>query len=247
MSGKLIITIPVWDTITQHRFTCRAVAELVLKTEHSDMVVVFVDNASPYSETRAMLLREEKNYPDKMHVICNEENNGYGGGGNQGLKWGYENDGEYFIVCNNDISFLSSHWYEPLIQALDKEPRSLAGLRFIPNNMWVYFPDTPGGENVHHPYLEGFMLAFRRCFLDDVGYIDEIFNPAWVEDVELSWRAQKNGYGLVLVPGVKVFHTYGQTGYDGRLPFNAMCAERVERFQAKVHAGLTGRVGWKGE
>jgi len=53
------------------------------------------------------------------------------------------------------------------------------------------------------------MLAFHRRFLRDVGYFDEGFSPAWFEDADLSWRAQRHGYELVQVDTLPVRHLYG--------------------------------------
>lgn len=237
---KLVVVIPVWDRDIQHGYTARAVTELIA-TVHDDMVVVFVDNASPFKGTRELLLEKERAHPERIKVVCNEENRGYGGAANQGVFWGYQQGAEHFIVCNNDIAFLSPVWWRPLVERLEQKPDSLVGLRYITDNEWtrVYYNFIP--------YLEGFMLAFNRGFVEKIGYFDERFHPAWFEDVDLSWRVVENGYTLELVEGVSVFHAYGKTGYDGRLKFMEIARENQAKLQAKISAGMVERVGCSDE
>lgn len=233
----LLVVVPIWDTETQHPYTRRCALDLAHNTQHPSMTAVFVDNASPFAASRQHIEALLPRYPTRLHLIANDDNKGYGGGANQGLLWGYDQGAQTFIVCNNDIAFLSPVWYENLLKPLPQYPRSLVGPRLIPNNEWVHF------DGRYYPYLEGFMLAFSRRFLDEVGYFDEIFTPAWVEDVELSWRAARHGYTLIESQSVPIWHAYGRTSYDGRTDFMAVCAQNVEKFKAKVHADDHSRIG----
>jgi len=235
--AEITVVVPVWDTAqSQSRFTANCAKYLADNTV-GDVKAIFVDNGSPNKDGVAVVEELAARGDGKVGLIKNDTNRGYGGGANQGLYQGYQEGSKFFIVCNNDIQFFSVYWYDHLIKPIREVRDRLVGVRLIPDNMWVYL------NGQHHPYLEGFMLAFDRWFLDKVGYFDEIFSPAWVEDVDLSWRASRHGYHLHPVPETPIFHVYGQTGYDGRLNFMQICELNVVRFADKIAQGNDGWIG----
>lgn len=204
---KTCAIIPVWNgNGEQHEWTMRSVRTLL--ASDSDIFGLYVDNASPYPDTRPYLWDASRQRPDRLGLIANEENKGYGGALNQGLLLAYYQGFDLFICLNNDIEFTRPSWHHPFLAHVGY--KVLMGPRLIQDNRWVYF------DGIHHPYLEGYCLAFGRSFLHDVGFFDEWFFPAWCEDVELSWRALQKGYELLELP-IPLHHAGGRTGYDGRV------------------------------
>ena len=66
-------------------------------------------------------------------------------------------------------------------------------------------------------YCSGACLFVKRAVLDDVGYLDEIFSPAYWEDTDLCFRARKAGWRVVYEPESRVVHLEGATaGMPGR-------------------------------
>jgi hypothetical protein len=55
---------------------------------------------------------------------------------------------------------------------------------------------------------------YRRAMLDDIGLFDEDFF-AYMEDVDLAWRAQWAGWKCVYVPDAAVYHVHSATGREG--------------------------------
>jgi len=55
---------------------------------------------------------------------------------------------------------------------------------------------------------------YRRAMLDDIGLFDEDFF-AYMEDVDLAWRAQWAGWKCVYVPEAVVYHVHSATGGEG--------------------------------
>jgi len=64
--------------------------------------IVAIDNNSSDESVEYI----KKTYPN-VHLIINEENKGFGGANNQGLKYAKENGGEYFFLLNQDA------WVDP--------------------------------------------------------------------------------------------------------------------------------------
>jgi len=230
---NIAVIVPVWDNNEQQfLYTSNGLQGL----EKSIGVETFViDNGSPYEKTKELLTY----YATKpnFHLIRNKENKGYGPALNQGLLWAYQNKHEYFICMNNDIMYAYDRWYEELIKRLDENSKRLVGPRLIKDNNWVLV------DGKHTKYLEGWCLAFRSCFLEDVGFFDEDFVPAWAEDVDISWRAEKNGYELYEEPNVAVMHAFGRTGYDGRLDFRGLTRKNCDLHAAKVRSN---DFAWRG-
>src|SRR5204863_179653 len=55
---------------------------------------------------------------------------------------------------------------------------------------------------------------YRRAMLDDVGLMDEQFF-AYLEDVDLAWRARHRGWRAVLEPRAVVRHVHSGTLGEG--------------------------------
>jgi hypothetical protein len=60
---------------------------------------------------------------------------------------------------------------------------------------------------------------YRRAMLDDIGLFDEDFF-AYLEDVDLAWRAQWAGWDAVYVPTARVTHHHSATAGEGS-PFKS--------------------------
>jgi GT2 family glycosyltransferase len=60
---------------------------------------------------------------------------------------------------------------------------------------------------------------YRREMLDKVGWFDEDFF-AYLEDVDLAWRARRAGWRCLYVPRARVLHRHSATGREGS-PFKS--------------------------
>jgi GT2 family glycosyltransferase len=60
---------------------------------------------------------------------------------------------------------------------------------------------------------------YRREMLQEVGLLDEDFF-AYLEDVDLAWRAQRLGWRCLYVPSARVLHRHSATGQEGS-PFKS--------------------------
>ena len=60
-------------------------------------------------------------------------------------------------------------------------------------------------------WASGGSAAFRKKYWDSLGGFDPIFHPGYWEDVDLSYRAIKQGYDIFWEPNSKVIHQHGTT------------------------------------
>jgi len=186
--------------------------------------IIVADNGST-DGSLALLARD---YPE-VQIVALGENRGYAGGVNAGLKAAR---GEVLVVFNNDAE-ADARWIEELVAALDRHPEAgmatsrvrlferrdclhTAGddyhLDGIPGNRGVWEPDGPAYDEETWVFgAAGVAAAYRRAMLDEIGLLDERFG-SYLEDVDLSWRAQLAGYRCIYAPRAVVYHMVSATG-----------------------------------
>lgn len=178
---------------------------------------VIIDNGS-IAETNQVLNYWAVFFGEKLVVIRNETNLGYAIACNQGAR---QARGSNLIFLNNDI-IVKGDYITAIDRALKKEPRSLVRAQLIDGDTgWNVF----NGHPLH--YLVGWCLAMTRETYNDLGGFDERYSPAYYEDIDLCYHAQKEHYELkeVFLP---LQHLGEQTGpqLEGR-------REITERNKAK--------------
>lgn len=189
--------------------------------------ILFVDNNSSDDSVEYF---NAHNFP-RARLIQTGDNYGYAGGNNYGLA---QAKGEYIAVCNNDLE-LDQNWLEELVIAAQRhhadvtvpklvfaESRTInnAGSILVPHLDWPNLErgiDKPIDDPEFNKECEitafcGASPLFSRAFLKDVGFFDRRFFLYW-EDVDLSWRGQKQHKKYIYAPrSVAYHHTSGSTG-----------------------------------
>ena len=183
---------------------------------------ICVDNASSDGSAEAVAER----FPE-VELIRNEENLGFAGGNNVGLRQALERGADWVLLLNNDAVA------DPgLAQALEAAAAARPDAGVLACK--VFFADPPDvlwyagmrlrpgiGWHRHDGYSRrddgrfdtmrdvesatGAAMAVSRTALERVGLLDEeLF--AYVEDVEWCLRIRRAGFGVVFVPGARVWH-----------------------------------------
>ena len=218
------LVIPVWDNF----YLTETCATQFLHCTNSDLEVIIIDNGS--SDWTWKWLSEITEVEPRLRAIHNDTNLGYGPALNQGLMIA---QGEYLVCLNNDVIVLHPNWLEMLIAPLRENHKLICGGRLITGSHVLNVDGwTPS-------YLEGYCLAFHRQFLSDVGFFDDNFAPAFVEDVEICWRAERHGYMMKRVR-IPLHHLYGRTTYRthaAETPHQEITKRNITYFREKVRAG----------
>jgi GT2 family glycosyltransferase len=186
--------------------------------------IVVVDNGS--SDGSLRLIREA--FP-QSRIITNDSNLGYCVAHNQAIR---ASRGEYYLALNPDVRLLPG-FVERLVLALESRPAcgsavgkfwqrgeadspvlDAAGL-FLDRRRHQYLrgrgePDRgqyDTGEEIFG--ADGAAPLHRRAMLEDVKvggeYFDEAFF-AYMEDVDLAWRARLLGWRCWYEPGATALH-----------------------------------------
>lgn len=203
---------------------------LVASCEGQDARVIVADNAS--SDGSRELLAAE--FPEVL-CIPFEENYGFTGGYNRALK-GLE--AEYYVLINSDIE-VSGDWLPPLTTWMDAHPDCAAcGPKLL---SWhrrdaFEYAGAAGGllDPLGYPYcrgrilnriekdhgqydspadvfwVSGACLMVRRSAWEAAGGLDDRFF-AHMEEIDLCWRLQLEGWRISVVPESRVWHIGGGT------------------------------------
>ena len=188
--------------------------------------IIIVDNGS----TDGSVALVQEHYP-QVEVIRRDRNYGYAGGVNPGFQLAIERQYDYVAPFNND-AIADKHWLERLVATLEHAPHyGIAACKLLSSNghcldstgecysIWgLPFPRGRGEEDVDRYDARteifgasGGASLYRVAMLSAIGLMDTDFF-AYYEDIDLSFRAQLNGWRVIFVPTSRVYHKVGATG-----------------------------------
>jgi O-antigen biosynthesis protein len=195
-----------------------ACIESVLAQDFPDVEIIVVDNASADGSADAA-----GRFP-AVRLIRSDRNLGFAGGANAGLRAA---KGQILCVLNPDV-MLRQDWLREITSALLRDEKAgIAGSKLLyPDGKTIQHaggeiqrPEavtghTGYGETDQGQYDEvrecdfvtGAALAAKRDVLEQIGYFDESFYPAYFEEPDLCLRAKQAGYKTVYVPSAVAIH-----------------------------------------
>lgn len=192
--------------------------------------VIVADNAS--TDESVDFLRS--NFPN-VRLIQNDSNTGFAGGYNEALK---HVKSDYYLLLNSDVE-VSKGWLQPLIDCLDQNPKigacqpkvlahhnkskfehAGAAGGFLD---CFYYPlcrgrifdhvETDSGQYDNDAdifWSTGACMMIRSELFHQLGGFDPKFF-AHMEEIDLCWRIQSQGYSIRFIHNTKVFHVGGGT------------------------------------
>ena len=225
MKGPSVtLVIPTWNG-KDRLLRC---LESLSKQTYTGFKTVVVVNGSQ-DRTREVLQRQ----PD-LQLFINSENLGFAAAVNQGIR---ASESPYIGVLNDD-AFPEPEWLEALISAMESDSRigacaSLMVFAHQPDIIqsagiamdraaiaWDRLRGRPVSEAGEEREVFGASAGaalYRRAMLEEIGLFDERFF-AYLEDVDLAWRAQIAGWRCQYVPQAVVRHlTSASFGEDSPL------------------------------
>lgn len=201
---KVSIVIPNWNGAEKLKKNLPH----VFKVKGVDEVIVS-DDASTDESVEII----EKEFPE-VRLIRRERNNGFSSNVNTGVK---ASRGDLIFLVNSDVlpdsdcvSAAVHHFKNPKVFSVGlNSGGSWSWAEFTDGYFWHWVcTDIPG--KVHQTlWVSGGNGIFRRSIWDELGGLDEIFNPFYEEDVDLGYRAVKRGYINLWEPKSIVQHYKG--------------------------------------
>lgn len=185
--------------------------------------VILVDNDSRDDTPRAVADR----FP-QVQVLVNEENLGFAGGMNVGLRAALDAGASYILILNNDTLVAPDLLKHLLEAARGDEQIGITAPKIYyadpPEQIWYagamrrrWLPgfSFPGYGKQDGPrysqrrdvdFATGCGLLVRAEALHKVGLFDETHFFMYHEDLDLSERIRRSGYRIVYVPQARMWH-----------------------------------------
>lgn len=197
---------------------------------HSEEATIYVaDNCS--TDDSLQILQQ---FPE-VEVITLDQNFGYAGGYNEALR---QIKAHYYVLVNSDVE-VTSGWLNPMVHFLEANPEYAAvqpKLRDYNQRDRFEYAGAAGGylDQLGYPYCRGRVFddleedigqydqkadifwATGACFMiraesfHKIGGFDSAFF-AHMEEIDLCWRLQSEGYSIACIPQSTVYHVGGGT------------------------------------
>jgi hypothetical protein len=201
-----------------------------LAGQHHPVTIVVVENGSVDQSAAVLDELTERLRPASIVTLTNATNLGFAGGVNVGIRWALEQGHDTVALFNND-AVAEPDWLDELVGALDAHPEcGIATGRLLMHDgetvdstgdfysVWgLPFPrdrDLPAGPDVRPSgkvfAASGGASLYRRELFEAIGLFDEEFF-AYLEDVDLSFRAQLAGFEVWYQETAVAYHAQGST------------------------------------
>lgn len=162
-----------------------------------------------------------------VKVLKNTKNLGFSSTVNKGVETA---KGDIVVLLNTDIypektflKHLIEHFNDPQVFAVGCLDKSIEGgetiLRGRGIGKWKngFLVHSRGNiDKSNTLWASGGSAAFRKNVWKKLSGFDELYNPFYWEDIDLSYRALKSGYKIVFEPKSIVFHEH----YKGSIKKN---------------------------
>ncbi|MDL2216038.1 glycosyltransferase family 2 protein, partial [Ruminococcaceae bacterium OttesenSCG-928-N02] len=191
----------------------------------TDFEMIIIDNGS--TDTSMDIIRRcARDWP-LFTIIENEENTGFSYAVNQGIRVA---KGEYVVLFNND-AFAEPGWLAALIETADANPKAFSVCSLMLRHATPHLADDAGdyvcilgwackrGDGLPAQRYNqtqrvfsscGGAALYRKSVLAEIGLFEEVFF-AYLEDVDISWRANNLGYENIFCPNARCTHITSAT------------------------------------
>ena len=216
---KATVVIPNYNGI---KYMSNCLESLYRLKEQALFQVLVVDNGS--TDGSMELIRDS--YP-QVNLIALPENTGFCHAVNVGIE---QSDTPYVLLLNNDTEVLPG-FVEALINAIERDEHIFAVssqmLKWQDHDSiddagdqycvlgWAYSrgKGKPAADYNHPTEVFaacGGASIYRKSILNEIGYFDEN-HFAYLEDIDISYRARIYGYRCTYEPTAKVLHAGSAT------------------------------------
>ncbi|MEK7066493.1 MAG: glycosyltransferase family 2 protein, partial [Patescibacteria group bacterium] len=184
---------------------------VVIKTSPEVDKIIVVDDGGTDNAPKYM-----KKWAPQVICIRHEENIGFSKSVNEGVS---HSKADFLVFINNDV-YPQSGYIQSALKYF-QDPKVFAVNFNEENSSWPQVSWHSGkfqfvrGEDKKHPHFSawpsGGSCILRRSIWDKLGGFNEIYSPAYWEDIDIGWRAWRSGYKIIWAPEPKVVHHHEST------------------------------------
>ncbi len=230
---KVSVVIPNYNGIDYLRPCIDSLGEQT----YIDFETIIIDNAS-IDDTYKWIPEQ---YPDILFKVL-DQNYGFSRAVNEGIKL---SRGEYVLLLNND-TIVEKDFIAELVKEIEKDEKifsvSSKMIAYTDHNImddagdeytvvgWGYKIGDGRSVECYKQRAKVFSACagaalYRAKVFDEIGYFDENFF-AYMEDVDISYRARIYGYYNTYCPDAKVYHIGSATSGSKYNEFKVKLAAR---------------------
>ncbi|RNA62562.1 glycosyltransferase family 2 protein [Chryseobacterium nematophagum] len=225
MQNKLAIAILNWNG---KNWLEKFLPKVIQFSPNSDIYII--DNSSTDDSVSFL----QHNFPS-VRIIINDQNYGFAGGYNQGLK---EIKNEHYCLLNSDVE-VTENWIDPVLELFSRDVNIAAiqpKILSFNNKSYFEFAGAGGGliDNLGYPYCRGrvfddlekdngqyddeteifwasgcCLFIKSKDFWEQNGFDERFF--AHQEEIDLCWRLINSGKKIFYTGKSSVYHVGGGT------------------------------------
>jgi O-antigen biosynthesis protein len=195
-------------TYNSFELLSKSLLEIINHIPQEGTEVIVVDNGSTDEQAKTGFEWWKKTTLSKpVRCVSAPHNLGFSGGMNFGVAHAR---GKNILLLSNDVLVKDGNMFTEIVDLLDGNDKLLIGGRIVDwDSGWNTF--IKGNKSYLVPYCEGYALAMSKVAWDDLGGLDEEYNPHDYEDMDLSMNALAHGYILTQLDSKYMIHLSGQT------------------------------------
>lgn len=214
---KILVVVPVYNKVEYTKnFFYSFIKTLSIK-EKEKVELLFINNNSSdgTKEFLEEISKEDNGF--KVSILNNEENLGVVKSWNQGLNF---LEADYYLICNNDIEFMTLNWITSLLNDVKPEiywlsPRTC----YTKDNKKVsytrsHYEQLSYGSS-RQSYVVGCCFLISKECINEIGQFDEQFEMRYYEDLDYINRIISVGKRVKMANGMLIFHAVGITSRGG--------------------------------
>jgi len=183
----------------------------LISQNYKNLEIVLVDNNSSDGSVNFV----KKKYGEKVEIIKNKENLGFGPSNNIGVK---KSKGKILFFLNNDTIIKNHELLKSLVSYKDRENLNIVGpavngLDGVNKQGDSYLGIdifSQPGLSKHFFYVQGCALMIKKTDFIKLGGFDEKYFM-YSEDIDLCWRAHLFGMRLNLCKELIILHFGGKS------------------------------------
>ena len=242
--NKCDIIVPIYNA---YDCVVECVDSVIRNTDMKQNRLILINDKSP-DERISKLLNKYKNKYKDIIVIENEENKGFVGTVNVGMKQSDKND----VLLLNSDTVVTPNWMDNIKKCAysgediatvtplsNNATMASVPIPFVKNELVADFsiddmakiveecsykdyPDLPTGH--------GFCLYIKRVVLNKIGYFDEeTFGKGYGEENDFCFRCLDNGYRNLLCDNVYIYHKESQSFSDAKIALMKSGGEKLRK------------------
>jgi GT2 family glycosyltransferase len=221
LSDSLQVTVVIlnWNGIED----TRACLESLRLVDHQRQRILVVDNGSEGDQAGHL----EREYAGFAEILRNDQNLGFAGGANVGIRRALEDGTDYVLLLNNDVT-VDPKFLSAMLDAVSRHTNvaALCPRAFFADRRDVIY-STGGSVNLwtgvarqigrgqrdrgqferpaQRDYADGLCMLMPAESLATVGLLDEEYFAYW-EETDWCIRAAEKGLRCYYVPEARVWH-----------------------------------------